>query len=75
MSSVRKRETAVLSLAVAPIADCIGCKYIMSVCLVEQFFIIGVIVPMASESSWVQVALGAGAGVSALSTTVPHVKH
>ena len=60
------------ALAVAPIADHIGRKYSMSVWSIV--FIIGVIIQMASETSWVQVALGrlvAGAGVGALSIMVP----
>ena len=60
------------ALAVAPIADHIGRKYSMSVWSIV--FIIGVIIQMASETSWVQVALGrlvAGAGVGALSILVP----
>lgn len=60
------------ALAVAPIADHIGRKYSMTVWSVV--FIIGVIIQMASETSWVQVAIGrlvAGAGVGALSIMVP----
>ena len=60
------------ALAVAPIADHIGRKYSMSVWSIV--FIIGVIIQMASETSWVQVTLGrlvAGAGVGALSIMVP----
>ncbi|KAF6231731.1 hypothetical protein HO173_010033 [Letharia columbiana] len=60
------------ALAVAPIADRIGRKFSMCVwCIV---FIIGVIIQMASETSWVQIAIGrlvAGAGVGALSIMVP----
>ncbi|KAF6217962.1 hypothetical protein HO133_006374 [Letharia lupina] len=60
------------ALAVAPIADRIGRKFSMCVwCIV---FSIGVIIQMASETSWVQIAIGrliAGAGVGALSIMVP----
>lgn len=60
------------ALAVAPIADHIGRKYSMSVWSIV--FIVGVIIQMASDRSWVQVAIGrlvAGAGVGALSIMVP----
>ncbi|KAL9131835.1 MAG: hypothetical protein Q9175_006670 [Cornicularia normoerica] len=60
------------ALAVAPIADRIGRKYSMSVW--STVFIVGVIIQMASETSWVQIAIGrlvAGAGVGALSIMVP----
>ncbi|CAF9918821.1 hexose transporter hxt1 [Imshaugia aleurites] len=60
------------ALAVAPIADRIGRKYSMSVW--STVFIVGVIIQMASETSWVQIAIGrliAGSGVGALSIMVP----
>ena len=44
------------ALAVAPIADRIGRKYSMSVW--STVFVIGVIIQMASETSWVQIAIG-----------------
>lgn len=48
--------TLVGALAVAPIADRIGRKYSMSVW--STIFIIGVIIQMGSETSWVQIAIG-----------------
>lgn len=64
--------TLIGALAVAPIADRIGRKYSMSVWSIV--FIIGVIIQMAAETAWEQVAVGrliAGAGVGALSIMVP----
>jgi SP family sugar:H+ symporter-like MFS transporter len=64
--------TLIGALAVAPIADRIGRKYSMTVWSIV--FIIGVIIQMAAETAWEQVAVGrlvAGAGVGALSIMVP----
>lgn len=60
------------ALAVAPIADHIGRKYSMIVWSIV--FIIGVVIQMAADTIWQQVAVGrliAGAGVGALSIMVP----
>ncbi|KAM0794499.1 general substrate transporter [Usnea florida] len=60
------------ALTVAPIADHIGRRLSMTVWSIV--FIVGVIIQMASQTSWVQVAIGrlvAGAGVGALSIMVP----
>ena len=60
------------ALAVAPIADRIGRKYSMVVWSIV--FIIGVVIQMAAQTVWQQIAVGrliAGAGVGALSIMVP----
>ena len=64
--------TLIGALTVAPIADHIGRKFSMTVWSIV--FTVGVIIQMASQTSWVQVAIGrliAGAGVGALSIMVP----
>lgn len=60
------------SLIAAPIADRIGRK--LSISLWSVIHIVGIIVQIATDSKWYQVALGrwvAGLGVGALSTLVP----
>jgi len=60
------------ALVVAPIADRIGRKYSMT--FWSLVFMVGVVVQIASSTSWQQVAVGrliAGAGVGALSIMVP----
>ena len=60
------------ALVAAPIADRIGRKFSMSFWSIIH--IVGIIVQIATDDNWVQIAMGrwvAGLGVGALSSVVP----
>ncbi|OJJ76408.1 hypothetical protein ASPBRDRAFT_116879 [Aspergillus brasiliensis CBS 101740] len=64
--------TMIGALVAAPIADRMGRK--LSICLWSIIHIVGIIIQIATDSNWVQVAMGrwvAGLGVGALSSIVP----
>ncbi|KAI9372179.1 putative MFS monosaccharide transporter [Aspergillus egyptiacus] len=64
--------TMIGSLVAAPIADRIGRKF--SISFWSLIHIVGIIVQMATDDKWYQVAMGrwvAGLGVGALSSVVP----
>jgi len=60
------------ALTAAPIADAVGRKY--SIVFWNMVFCVGIIVQIATETKWYQIAIGrwvAGLGVGALSVLVP----
>ncbi|KAL4897938.1 putative MFS monosaccharide transporter [Aspergillus ambiguus] len=64
--------TMIGALVAAPIADRIGRK--MSISFWSLIHIVGIIIQIATDDNWVQVAMGrwvAGLGVGALSSVVP----
>ncbi|KAG2413586.1 hypothetical protein HFD88_002775 [Aspergillus terreus] len=64
--------TMIGALVAAPIADRIGRR--MSISFWSVIHIVGIIIQIATDSNWVQVAMGrwvAGLGVGALSSVVP----
>ncbi|KAL4783630.1 general substrate transporter [Aspergillus varians] len=64
--------TMIGALSAAPIADRIGRKFSMS--FWSLIHMVGIIVQIATDSNWVQIAMGrwvAGLGIGALSSVVP----
>ncbi|KAL4870027.1 hypothetical protein BDV12DRAFT_166908 [Aspergillus spectabilis] len=64
--------TMIGALIAAPLADRVGRK--MSITFWSVIHIVGIIIQIATDSNWVQVAMGrwvAGLGVGALSSVVP----